>query len=300
MNTAIRAFLFLALFGGSLSAEDLVDVGGKVITSEDVERAFKRTSVSRKTLTPAQQSSYRKHVLGLLIDDQLMRQYLSTRNVFVDERKIDQHIAGLKKQLASKSKTLDQFLVEMEVDETTMRDDLRQLYRWVSYVDGQATPGVLKKYFEANREAFDGTEIRASHILAKSEPDQPAGERKQAKMKLETIRAQLAGGTQFSELARVHSDCPSKDQGGDLGFFPRKGVMAEPFAAAAFALPIGQVSEIVETEFGYHIIVVTERKAGKAVPFEEVEEEVKGAYAADLRQSILARMHKQTPIKPLK
>ena len=88
----------------------------------------------------------------------------------------------------------------------------------------------------------------------------------------------------------MHSDCPSKESGGDLNYFPRKGMMAEAFAAAAFELPVGQVSEIIETEFGYHLIVVTDQKAGKPVAFEQVADEVKSSYAEELRNAVIARM----------
>ena len=82
-------------------------------------------------------------------------------------------------------------------------------------------------------------------------------------------------GADFVALAVQHSSCPSRTKGGDLGFFPREGAMVEPFAAAAFALKTGEISDIVETRFGYHIIKVTDKKAAVVVPLERASETIR-------------------------
>lgn len=94
----------------------------------------------------------------------------------------------------------------------------------------------------------DCMEVRASHILVHTED------------KAKWIAGELHKGADFAVLARQYSQCPSKMQGGDLGFFG-KGQMVKEFEQAAFALKAGQISKPVRTEFGYHIIKVTERKA---------------------------------------
>jgi parvulin-like peptidyl-prolyl isomerase len=75
----------------------------------------------------------------------------------------------------------------------------------------------------------------------------------EAQQQIETIKQQLDGGVDFAELARQHSDCPSGQQGGDLGAFGR-GQMVKPFEETAFGMQVGQTSGVVETDFGYHII----------------------------------------------
>ncbi len=89
--------------------------------------------------------------------------------------------------------------------------------------------------------------IRASHILVDDE--------KTAK----DIQAKIAGGSLFEEMAKLHSSCPSKAKGGDLGWFG-KGQMVKPFEEAAFGLSEGKVSEPVKTQFGYHLIKVTGKR----------------------------------------
>jgi parvulin-like peptidyl-prolyl isomerase len=98
--------------------------------------------------------------------------------------------------------------------------------------------------------------VRASHILlmyAGSSRSTATRSKAEAAQQIAAIGQQLAGGMDFAELARAHSDCPSKAKGGDLGTFGQ-GQMVKAFEDTAFALPVGGVSGVVETDFGYHII----------------------------------------------
>lgn len=119
----------------------------------------------------------------------------------------------------------------------------------------------VEKYYSENPEQFE--QVRASHILITpdtTDPNMSPNDAKAAaKAEAETLRAQIEAGADFAELARLNSDCPSSQEGGDLGFFGR-GQMVPAFEEAAFSLETGQISGIVETQFGYHIIKVTERK----------------------------------------
>lgn len=89
--------------------------------------------------------------------------------------------------------------------------------------------------------------VRASHILVSTEDE------------ARHVMKELAGGKAFADMAMKYSSCPSKAKGGDLGFFA-KGQMVKPFENAAFTLPVGQVSQPVKTEFGYHLILVTGKR----------------------------------------
>ena len=102
--------------------------------------------------------------------------------------------------------------------------------------------------------------IRASHILISHSGAPRTGatrSKAEAKALAEDMQAKLEAGESFEELAKAYSDCPSSQKGGDLGFFPR-GQMVPPFEEAAFGLKPGEVSDIVETPFGYHIILRTQ------------------------------------------
>jgi parvulin-like peptidyl-prolyl isomerase len=100
----------------------------------------------------------------------------------------------------------------------------------------------------------------------------------------------------FSEAARKFSNCPSKEQGGDLGWFPRAGSMVEPFARAAFALKPHELSDVVITQFGQHLILATDRRAGKETKFEEVKDVVKEVYRDKLRESLCVQLRPRAKI----
>ena len=134
----------------------------------------------------------------------------------------------------------------------------------------------LKTYYEQNAARLGGQEERrASHILIAAPKDAPAAEREKAKAKAEELLAAVKKSPDsFAELAKKNSQDPgSAANGGDLDFFAR-GAMAKPFEDAAFAMKKGEISDVVETEFGYHIIKLTDIKAPKQRTFEEMKPEL--------------------------
>jgi parvulin-like peptidyl-prolyl isomerase len=101
----------------------------------------------------------------------------------------------------------------------------------------------------------------------------------------------------FARIAEKESACPSKREGGDVGWFDRAGNMVEPFAKAAFALKSYQMSEQVETQFGLHLLLLLDRKPGKEVKFDDVKDEVKEVYGEKLREAVVAQMRKSAKIE---
>ncbi len=134
----------------------------------------------------------------------------------------------------------------------------------------------ISKFYEENARYFEKPEqVEASHILIKLDGADATNEtaKAAAKAKAESLRAQILAGTNFAELAAIHSDCPSKAQGGSLGFF-RRGQMVKPFEDAAFALGTNEVSEVVETQFGFHVIKVTGKTPAGKTPLAEVRDQI--------------------------
>ena len=114
----------------------------------------------------------------------------------------------------------------------------------------------------------------ASHILIKFEETDTDETKAAKKVQIEKIRADIISGTNtFEEAATAHSDCPSKAQGGSLGNFG-KGQMVPEFEVAAFTQEIDEVGDVVETQFGYHIIKVTDHQEAGVVPYEESKEQL--------------------------
>lgn len=136
----------------------------------------------------------------------------------------------------------------------------------------------MKSYYNVNKEAYKIPEtVRARHILVKAPKDATEAEKAESSKKAEEILKRIKAGEDFAGLATEFSDDKgSKGKGGDLGFFPR-GRMAKPFEDAAFSLKPGEVSDIVETKFGYHIIKLEDIKEAKLRSFEDVKKETKNA-----------------------
>jgi peptidyl-prolyl cis-trans isomerase D len=150
----------------------------------------------------------------------------------------------------------------------------------------------LKSHFEQNAQKVAGNEERrASHILVEAPASAPAAEREKAKAKAQQLLASVKKAPDsFADVARKNSqDTGSAAAGGDLDFFARDA-MVKPFADAAFAMKKGDVSDVVETEFGYHIIKLTDIK----VPRQKSYEEMKPALEAELKQQLAQKKFAET------
>ncbi len=145
----------------------------------------------------------------------------------------------------------------------------------------------LRRYYDENASRWMTAEQRrAHHILIVAEADKPAAERAKAREKAEALLKDLrARPSAFEELARANSQDPgSAERGGDLDYFGR-GAMVKPFEDAVFAMQPGEISNIVETDFGFHIIRLDDVRGGERPPFESVRAEVE----AEVRQSLAQR-----------
>lgn len=267
----------------------------------------------------AHRDKARKEALTFLIDNMVIDHYLIQVKVQVDAKEVDERIEQIRKEAANDKTTLEEELKRLFITEAEMRQHLLAAMRWDKFVLGQGTDKVLKEMFEANPTMFDGTLVKARHILVSTENVKP----EEAKMKLTSLRktiedeangevAKLPAGTDnlakekertkalekaFATVAQKESACPSKTQGGDIGWFPRAGKMVEPFARAAFALKPHQMSEPVATEFGYHLILAVDHQPGKQVKFEEVKGFVVEIYAERLREAVLTAYKTRSKIE---
>ncbi len=132
-------------------------------------------------------------------------------------------------------------------------------------------------YYDKNRNSFRQPEqVKASQILIKTDPAWDEAKKSAARKKIEDIRAKLKAGQDFESLARTYSEDPSASKGGDLGYI-RTGQVLKPFEDALFALKPGEVSDVVETSVGFHIIKAVDRKPETTIPFEKVKDQLRTA-----------------------
>jgi peptidyl-prolyl cis-trans isomerase C len=213
----------------------------------------------------------RAQVLDRLIDEELLFQESGKRHMAAGVDAVDAEIAQARRQFP----TPEAFAEALGKNRLT-EEGLRALIARNLSIQNLVEKGIgatvivsdaeIHEFYTANAESFAIPEqVRARHILVQfgETDDEAAREAKRAKA--EALLAQLKGGASFEELARANSECPSAAEGGDLGFFER-GQMVPEFDAAVWALKPGETSGVVETEYGYHIVRLEEKKPAGMVP----------------------------------
>src|SRR5262249_29300352 len=156
----------------------------------------------------------------------------------------------------------------------------------------------LDRYYQEYKDYFDGTRVRVSHIVLRMPAGATADVKAKIHAQLTALRAQLLEGKiTFADAARMYSHCPSASKGGALDYSDRLGMVEESFAHVAFGLQVNQISDVVETEFGLHLIWVTDRKPGQQpADYTKIKEELRERCAQELWQKILAEQRKSAKI----
>lgn len=274
-------------------------VNGESIPMSEVQAVLEQRP-NPVPLSAAQQKELRQAALDALIDDLLMRQFLKQHGGQVQQADFNKEITELQDVLKKQNKTLADFLRESKQTEDQLRQDIVARLQWKNYLRARYPEKDIGAYYQANKVFFDRIMVRASHILVKVPSTASASERQTARAKLETLRNEiLAGKIAFTDAAKKYSDCPSKEKGGDIGPFPYKFVVVEPFAKAAFAVKKNELTDIVTTDFGFHIIWVTDRTAGEPSNFEAIRDGIREVMAQEheLYPRILAEQRKNAKIQ---
>lgn len=250
----------------------MIKVNGHEISEKEFDMACaeKRFIFKKKVL----EKHEIEETVNVLIDAALMLEVAKKDNVEVDAVELENTISKMKKSFKTEddfrqalSKTGDTEESIKERVEKNLR--LRNFVRKKFFDDTNVSDEDLKVYYDKYPERFNkGEEVRASHILF-GEADKDIA--------LE-IHELLLNGEDFSEHAKTHSQCPSGQNGGDLGFFDR-GKMVPEFEQAAFEMEPGEISDLVQTQFGYHIIKLTDKRAGGKFELEEIKEQLRQSMA---------------------
>jgi peptidyl-prolyl cis-trans isomerase C len=263
----------------------------------------------------------RTEVIDGLVENMLLDQYLQQVKPKVDQAEVDKRFNEVRDEIKKSGQEIDKVLREVFLTEKDVKEQIAADLRWEDFLKQKATETVLKDLIAKEPEIVDGSMVRARHILLTPNlTDTKACE--QAQTDLKQIKADIEKKVNeglaklpkdadnltrererqkliddaFAAAAKEKSACPSKDAGGDVNFFARNGIMVEAFSKAAFALKPFQMSDVIKTQYGYHLILVTDRKAGTVVKFETVQEEIKEVYGVRLRNDIVTQVRTQSKI----
>jgi peptidyl-prolyl cis-trans isomerase C len=235
----------LLLTSTLVSATTLITVNGTQITQQDVDTALMNATQGRFNQVPAdKQAEFRKQVLEQLIAKEL---------VFGDAKK-----TGVLKSKDFKSEYA-------KVQDRVKKELAIQVWQKQQLDKVKVSNKELKNYYDKNKEEFNEKEtVHARHILVKDE-----AEAKGIAKQLKSLKGN-ALKNKFIELAKAKSTGPSGPKGGDLGYFAQ-GQMVPEFNDKVFSMKVGNVSEPVKTQFGYHVIYLEDKKAKKTLAFTEVK-----------------------------
>jgi peptidyl-prolyl cis-trans isomerase C len=238
------------------------------------------------------------------VNTKLLLMYLGRQKVAVAPEKVDEELEKLKEKLKSDGQDLATTLLQTNTSMDDVRKQIEERARWQEFLRTKATDAELRKYVANHRDLFRGTQIRASHILLKLEPNASVADKEKVKEKLAGIKKEIEGGTiSFAAAANKYSDDPANagGAGGDLDYFSLNTGLIEEFTDVAFKLKKGMISDPVETPFGYHLIQVTDRKEGKEPDFEQNKPYIYNAYATDLQKEVVAAEKKlaKIDVKPM-
>jgi parvulin-like peptidyl-prolyl isomerase len=275
-------------------------VNGEVISRAELDAAIKLLGggPSPMQLTEDQRRGQQMQVLSLLIDDKVMRQFLAKNAPPATEADVTARVATVEAELVKQKKTLQDFLKESGQSEAAFRGDVAEAVQWDKYARSKISDAAVAEYYKDNKDFFDRVMVRASHIVLRLPPNATEADRAKAKQQLTDLRAQLASNKiDFAEAAKKYSQCPTAPNGGDLGFFPRKFMVDDAFAQAAFATPVNQISDVVQTGYGLHLIKVTERKPGEPSDFAKIKDDVREVYTEEMRMSVLNDLRKSGKIE---
>jgi len=246
----------------------------------EVKRILFQAKAMRQPIDESMMGSMRDKVIDSLINRELLYQQSKAKGITTDAEEVDNSIDQIKQRLEA-GQSFENLLAEMGITIETMRTQVGQanaiqkLIEVVVYPKAMVSEKESRIFFENNPQYFQKPEeVKASHILIQVAPDAGDEEKLAARKKIEEVQIKIEAGDDFAELARQYSEGPSNVNGGDLGYFDRKK-MVKPFSDAAFALKPGEVSDIVETRFGFHLIKVYDKTAKSAYVFEDIKDRLR-------------------------
>ncbi len=297
---AVVAVVTISLFatnGGEDSGDVVARVNGTAITSVELDRAFTSVRAQFGELFDGEdgdalETQFKGRILDDLITQEVILQKAKDMGIEISDEDVDAEVAMITEQFGGEE-LLDQELANLNMSREQFRTEITNSVLFsklqeVEFAKLDADDAAVEAYYTENKAQFETPEqVKASHILVTD--DATAQE----------VLTKLDSGEAFEDLAAEYSnDTQNKDDGGDLGFFPR-GAMVEAFEDVAFTQEIGIISDPVESSFGFHIIRTDDKQEAVAQTLEEVRADIESQLKGQLFEQVITGWKEDADIEKL-
>lgn len=275
-------YLFIASsLGARVVNRTVATVDGEVILMSEYERRAKPVIEEYEKFLKGPDKEIRikelkEKILDQMIDEKVLIHEGKRKKIRVNRKEIQDGLREIKKRFGTEEE-YTQELARQGVSEGEFKQQVKEQLMVIKLIDQEVkakvvlpTDSEIEDFYKQNEsEMMEPEQMRARHILIKV--DENTDKKKALKRIRDILKEVKKGKASFAELAKKYSEGPTAPRGGDLGFFIR-GQMVRKFEEAAFALKVGEISNVVETEYGYHIIQCIEKKASEKKSLEEVRD----------------------------
>jgi len=269
----------------AVSTTVAVEVDGEKLSMKQLDAEMQqKLAILKGQIPPESLEQAKTEIRRNLVDEFVVRTLLNKelvkKKITVNDKEVIEILDSMKSQLPAGT-TMDDLLKKNNIDAAKMREEismnikinkliLQELGGKINVSEKEVT-----EFYNKNKDKFKKPEtVHARHILIAMVPGDTEKIKAEKKMKAEGLRKQLLDGAEFADIAKKNSDCPSKENGGDLGFFSR-GQMVKPFEDAAFSQERNTIGPVVETDFGFHIIQVLEKQMAQVMKLDvEIKKQI--------------------------
>lgn len=281
---ALTLFCVVSSNAASKKESFAAKVNGSGIKAQTLDTAVNNFVENQKmfgvTVKDEDKDKLKKDILNELVSAELLYQASQKAGLGDLAKDVESQFENIKKGFASEEE-FQKVLKERGVEIKDLKEDIKKGIYINAYLEkdvfsklGAVTEDEKKQEYETNKDKLNvPDEVKASHILIKAGEKMAPEEKQKVKEKIDALRTRAMSGEDFAKLAKENSEDGSAQNGGDLGYF-KKGDMVKPFEDAAFSLEKGQISPVVETQFGYHVIKVEDKKAAHTLTYDEVSKDI--------------------------
>ena len=309
VSLILSMIMVLSLVGCSNNGEETVaTVNGETITLGNYEKLLALNKTSMETYYGSEiwsteiekgktyEDTLKDMVIESMTTSEVLYQEAKKQNVLPTDEEVQKEIDSFNESIKDDTEYQEE-LKKMGIDDEFLKyqftRDLVDENLYAKYLEEVKIPeSEMKAYYEDNKDT-----VTASHILLKTTDDDgnelSDDKKAELKAKMEEILAKAKAGEDFATLAKEYSECPSASEGGDLGSFG-KGQMVKEFEDAAFSMEVGEISEIVESQYGYHIIKVTDKKEKS---YDDMKDEIKSTLASEKYSEYVEKLKKDSTIE---